>query len=530
MINFTILFSNLKTFNELKNFFDSFIESFDNYEDKNFNFLFLNKFKDSINANNEYLYDSFNFKEIVNTFINYVYLKVPEKNVFFEIISGDSYKHSDINFYTFKNNIDVITFFIKDNVKFLPESKGKWYNEMLKQLNNDRDFVAVSGEYVKILNKEYFLPLFDCVLFKSFIFGLNEYFDDNYFTLKYAEYDFLYRIMNNKTEFRFVNGNDIGIIIDKSQYVYSNSDLDRDKRRLELKFSLSDERINNYRNGPVRGYEYVRYNFLKEKLKEFVKEYRFKPKILELGCGIPFYIDNIKDYISLYKGIDYEDNVLEFNRVEFYDIDYVSFEKGYVNDKEYISQIVTDYDIIIAYEILEHIDNMEDIVEVLVKSNKVLFLSVPYNEDRSTGFYHHKHFNIKEDTFKKYSNNFEFYYQTNDCSLYSFDKKVFLDDSAIKTLIMYLNPMILERVYLINLFNNDDLKYLDVFIKYTINNFNKDSLLYYVFFPFYMEDEVVGIFKKNDLITNVFFNETFIEVKMNRIFENVIFPFYFKKL
>ena len=106
-------------------------------------------------------------------------------------------------------------------------------------------------------------------------------------------------------------------------------------------------------------------------------------KILEIGCstgyGVQFLPKNIE-----YVGLDYDERIVDVAQKEEWGPN-ISFKHADINNYE-----LDQYDTIIAFEVVEHLDNGLQIVEKLKKHCKRLLITVPYKE--TPGFWgeHHK--------------------------------------------------------------------------------------------------------------------------------------------
>lgn len=106
-------------------------------------------------------------------------------------------------------------------------------------------------------------------------------------------------------------------------------------------------------------------------------------KVLEVGCsngyGSQFLSQNID-----YTGVDYDEKIIKFANIEQWG-DTRKFVHADINTFE-----LDFYDTIIAFEVIEHLDNGLEIVEKLKKHCNRLLISVPYKE--TPGFWgeHHR--------------------------------------------------------------------------------------------------------------------------------------------
>lgn len=105
--------------------------------------------------------------------------------------------------------------------------------------------------------------------------------------------------------------------------------------------------------------------------------------ILEIGCssgyGSQFFPNN-----STYVGLDYDPIIIE-----------VAKEQNWGSNREFYHADINNFplqfhDTIIAFEVIEHLDNGINIVEKLKKHCKRLLITVPYNEPKGFWGEHHK--------------------------------------------------------------------------------------------------------------------------------------------
>ena len=159
------------------------------------------------------------------------------------------------------------------------------------------------------------------------------------------------------------------------------------------KFKLSNhyERAVFLKGDPVFPRETTRYQWAASNL--------LGNKVLEIGCssgyGIQFLPDNIE-----YTGVDYDSTIIDVARNEQWRPD-----TNYVNCD--INQFALEqYDTIIAFEVIEHLDNGLELVNRLKNHCKRLLITVPYKEP--VGFWgeHHKLHMLDESYFP----GFEFKY------------------------------------------------------------------------------------------------------------------------
>jgi 2-polyprenyl-3-methyl-5-hydroxy-6-metoxy-1,4-benzoquinol methylase len=119
-------------------------------------------------------------------------------------------------------------------------------------------------------------------------------------------------------------------------------------------------------------------------------------EVFELGCstgyGSQFLPNNI-----WYDGIDYDPIIIEVAKEQKW-ADYRNFAQADIN-----TYALKQYDTIIAFEIIEHLDNGLEIVKLLQEHCKVLLITVPHNEPKGFWGEHHKLHGLTEKNFPGFS-------------------------------------------------------------------------------------------------------------------------------
>jgi 2-polyprenyl-3-methyl-5-hydroxy-6-metoxy-1,4-benzoquinol methylase len=151
---------------------------------------------------------------------------------------------------------------------------------------------------------------------------------------------------------------------------------------------------NNYeravflKGDPVYPREATRYLWANRNLKENL----LGQSVLEIGCSTGYgsqFLPNNVNYI----GLDYDPVIIEVAREQEWGLN-TSFTNADIN-----TYPLAQYDTIIAFELIEHIDNGLEIAQKLKQHCKRLLLTTPHNEP--VGFWgeHHKLHELNESHF-----------------------------------------------------------------------------------------------------------------------------------
>ena len=122
-------------------------------------------------------------------------------------------------------------------------------------------------------------------------------------------------------------------------------------------------------------------------------------KVLEIGCssgyGIQFFPKDID-----YTGVDYDPIIIDVAKEQDwgYKANFVNADINNVN--------MLNYDTIVAFEVIEHLDNGLEVVEILKKYCKRLLITVPMNEPFGFWGPHHRLHGLNESHFP----GFKFHY------------------------------------------------------------------------------------------------------------------------
>jgi GT2 family glycosyltransferase len=142
-------------------------------------------------------------------------------------------------------------------------------------------------------------------------------------------------------------------------------------------------------------------DFCREKTRyEWAAKNILGSSIFELGCtsgyGRQFFPDDIE-----YIGVDYDPIIIEVAKEQSWNGVNNTFINADINQYE-----LGQYDTIVAFEVIEHLDNGLEIVEKFKKHCKRLLITVPMNEPVGFWGHHHKLHGLNESHFS----NFKFEY------------------------------------------------------------------------------------------------------------------------
>ena len=116
---------------------------------------------------------------------------------------------------------------------------------------------------------------------------------------------------------------------------------------------------------------------------------------LEIGCSTGYGVQFFKDVE--YTGLDYDPIIID-----------VAKEQNWSDDCRFIHADINtikldQYDTIVAFEVIEHLDNGLEIIEKLKKHCRRLLISVPYKEPKGFWGEHHKLHGLDESHFSGFT-------------------------------------------------------------------------------------------------------------------------------
>jgi SAM-dependent methyltransferase len=161
-----------------------------------------------------------------------------------------------------------------------------------------------------------------------------------------------------------------------------------DQNHYRFLLSNNYERAVFLKGDPVYPREATRYLWANRNLKENL----LGQSVLEIGCstgyGSQFLPNNIQ-----YLGLDYDPVIIQVAQEQQWN-ENTSFVNADIN-----TYPLEQYDTIIAFELIEHIDNGLEIAQKLKKHCKRLLLTTPHNEPPGFWGEHHKLHGLNESHF-----------------------------------------------------------------------------------------------------------------------------------
>jgi GT2 family glycosyltransferase len=115
--------------------------------------------------------------------------------------------------------------------------------------------------------------------------------------------------------------------------------------------------------------------------------------LLEIGCSTGYGVQFLPETVTQYLGLDYDPIIVDVARDQNWRPNY-KFDWADINSYE-----LGQYDTILAFEVIEHLDNGLEVVEKLKKHCKRLLITVPHNEPKGFWGEHHRLHGLTEKDF-----------------------------------------------------------------------------------------------------------------------------------
>ena len=292
---------------------------------------------------------------------------------------------------------------LNNDTILLEQSKNKWL-----ELLDKGDVCGVLPQYSDI-TKDWFFVFF-CVLITKQVFNKIGLINEDFNTGGCEDIDFCMRAEKAGFKIFDVGGKGTFPIYHKAEGTMHDTELVQNwenkflinQLKLAKKYNLDWYRwrlSNNYeravflKNDEVFARERQRYEWA---AKNVIQD----GSVLEIGCSTGYGSQFLPETVWDYHGLDYDPIIIEVAKEQ-------NWRKNCYFDYADINNInLGDHDTIIAFEVIEHLDNGLEIVKLLQKHCKVLLITVPHNEPKGFWGEHHKIHGLTEIDFP----GFEFEY------------------------------------------------------------------------------------------------------------------------
>jgi GT2 family glycosyltransferase len=157
---------------------------------------------------------------------------------------------------------------------------------------------------------------------------------------------------------------------------------------------------NNYERAVIDNSEDMS-KFPREKARyDFAAKHLTGKKILEFGCSSGYGLRMLPKDID-YTGVDYDEKIIEFAMANF-----ANPNRKFVHADIHNYPITDHYSTIIAFEVIEHLDDGKEIAQMLKKHCDTLLITTPYKEP--VGFWgeHHKIHGLSQKDFPGFEYSF----------------------------------------------------------------------------------------------------------------------------
>ena len=292
---------------------------------------------------------------------------------------------------------------LNNDTLLLEQPKNQW----LYRLDDyHADISSVLTLPSKITNQKF--AVFFCTMINKKVFETIGLLDESFETGGCEDIDFCFRADKNgfnlvdvgfKGDFPIYHAAE-GTVHDNSLVTDWKDKFHANELLLAKKYNMDHYRYllsNNYeravflKGNAVFPRETQRYNWARQNLRG--------TNILEIGCSTGYGCQFLPDNYT-YMGIDYDPIIIQVAKEQEWraNCEFVNVD---------INKIGVDhYDTIIAFEVIEHLDNGLEIVEMLKRHCHRLLITVPHNEPKGFWGEHHKLHGLTEKDFP----NFQFSY------------------------------------------------------------------------------------------------------------------------
>ena len=292
---------------------------------------------------------------------------------------------------------------LNNDTLLLEQPKNQWLNRLD---DFHADISSVLTLHSKITQQKF--GVFFCTMIDKKVFDTIGLLDENFETGGCEDIDFCFRADQNgfslvdvgfKGDFPIYHFAE-GTVHDNSLVQDWSNKFHKNELKLAKKHNMDHYRYllsNNYeravflKGDPVFPRETQRYNWARQNLRG--------TSILEIGCSTGYGCQFLPDNYT-YMGIDYDPIIIQVAKEQEWraNCEFVNVD---------INKIGIDhYDTIIAFEVIEHLDNGLEIVEMLKRHCKRLLITVPHNEPKGFWGEHHKLHGLNESNFSGFHFNY----------------------------------------------------------------------------------------------------------------------------
>ena len=290
---------------------------------------------------------------------------------------------------------------LNNDTVLLEQTKNRWLERL-----HTHNITSVLTQYSPITNQKF--GVFFCTMIDKKVFDVIGLLDESFDIGGCEDIDFCYRAdkagfslvdVGWKGDFPIYHAAE-GTVHDNSLVSNWNNVFFKNELKLAKKYNMDHYRYllsNNYeravflKGDAVFPRETQRYNWARQNLRG--------TNILEIGCSTGYGCQFLPDNYT-YMGIDYDPIIIQVAKEQEWraNCEFVNVD---------INKIGVDhYDTIIAFEVIEHLDNGLEIVEMLKRHCHRLLITVPHNEPKGFWGEHHKLHGLTEKDFP----NFQFSY------------------------------------------------------------------------------------------------------------------------
>lgn len=290
---------------------------------------------------------------------------------------------------------------LNNDTVLLEQPTGQWLNLLQKPFDQDDcGITAVVNTYSECADTNF--AIFFCVMIHKKVFDDIGLLNEEYGIGSSEDIEFCKLAQDKGWKIYSAQENGYFPIYHRGEGTVHNTDLVKDwdavflKNQLRLakkynpawyKWKLSNnyERAIFLKSDEVFAREAIRYKWASKNI--------LGNDVFELGCstgyGRQFFDDDI-----VYTGLDYDPIIIGVAQEQNW-ANYCTFMHGDINKVQ-----LWNYDTIVAFEVIEHLDNGLQIVEMLKMHCKRLLITVPHNEP--VGFWgdHHKLHGLNESHFE----------------------------------------------------------------------------------------------------------------------------------